>query len=91
MLRYNSCVNILSQLGVTLPIVIAILGAAWLQNRRIDVMDASLNKRIDDLALSLNKQIDEIKTVLRDMQAVLKDLVRRVTILEERTGPIVRR
>ena len=83
--------NILSQIGITLPIVIAILGAAWLQNRRIDAMDASLNKRIDDLALSLNKQIDEIKTVLRDMQGSLKDLYRRVTMIEERTGPIVHR
>ena len=76
--------NILSQLGITLPIVIAILGAAWLQNRRIDAMDASVKKRIDDLRA-------EIMPILRDMQASLKDLERRVTILEERTGPIVRR
>jgi len=88
-------VNLFSQLGITLPIVIAILGAAWLQNRRIDAMDASLNKRIDDLAASLNKRIDdlraEIMPVLRDMQASLKDLDRRVTALEERSTPIVRR
>ncbi len=47
-------------------------------------MDASLNKRIDDLRA-------EIMPILRDMQASLKDLERRVTIIEERTGPIVHR
>ncbi len=79
--------NISPQLGITLPIVIAIVGAAWLQIRRIDALEVSLNKRFDDV----NKRIDEINVVLRDMLASLRDLDRRVTIIEERTGPIVRR
>ena len=65
--------NISPHLGITLPVVIAIVGAAWLQIRRIDALEVSLNKRFDDV----DKRIDEIDLVLREMQASLKDLNRR--------------
>ena len=128
-------------LGITPPIVVTILIAAWLNNRRIDSidrrvdsLDASLNKRIDNLDASLNKRIDdldgslskrvesldisvnqridtvnsalnhriddlrteiaqfrvEVMPVLREILTTLKDLDRRVTILEERSTPVVR-
>ena len=65
--------------SITLPIVIAILGAAWLNN-----------KRMDDLRGEIHADIADIKAVLREVQSTLKDLDRRVTVLEQRLTPIVR-
>jgi predicted nucleic acid-binding Zn-ribbon protein len=69
--------------------------------KRIDSLETSVNKRIDGLETSLNKRIDdlyaetralraEIMPILREIQAAIKDLERRITILEQRLGPIVR-
>ena len=84
-------------LNVTLPIVFTIAVAAWLNNKRIDTVDSSLNHRMDDLNRRLdetNRRIDdlraEIMPVLHEILATLKDLDRRVTALEERSSRIVR-
>ena len=70
-------------LGIPLPIVLTILIAAWLNNKRIDTVDTSLNRRVDDLR-------GEMVPLLREILATLKDLDRRMTVLEERSSPIVR-
>lgn len=59
----------------TLPLVLAIFLAAWLHNRHFD---------------ALSSQINEMMAILRDIQAQLRDLDRRVTRLEERSSPVVR-
>ena len=51
----------LTSLTVTLPILATILIAAWLNNRRVDSVDSSLNKRIDALSDSLNRRIDDLR------------------------------
>ena len=68
-----------ASLHITLPIVVTILIAAWLNNR----YTASVDKRINDLRA-------EIVPMLREILSTLKDLHRRVTRLEERSSPIVR-
>ena len=70
-------------LGITLPIVLTILIAAWLNNKRIDTVDTSLNRRVDDLR-------GEMVPLLREILATLKDVDRRMTVLEERSSPILR-
>ncbi|MBI3697751.1 MAG: hypothetical protein HY238_23335, partial [Acidobacteria bacterium] len=66
-------------LGITLPIVLTILIAAWLNNKRIDTVDTSLNRRVDDLR-------GEMVPLLREILATVKDLDRRLTVLEERSS-----
>ena len=76
----------MGNLGITLPIVMTILGAAWLQNRRIDTID----RRIDDTNRRIDELRAEIMPVLREIQAAIRDLDRRVTVPEERLSPIAR-
>lgn len=75
---------------VTLPIVLAIGIAAWLNNRRID----DLNRRIDDLRADLNRRIDDLRNellpILRELQAIAKNHEKRISVLEERSSPILR-
>ena len=78
-------------LGITPPIVVTILIAAWLNNRRIDSIDSSLshrigdldgslNHRIDDVNASLNRRIDDLRVeivpLLREILSSVKDLDR---------------
>ncbi|MBI3693564.1 MAG: hypothetical protein HY238_01805 [Acidobacteria bacterium] len=46
-------------------------------------MDTSLNRRVDDLR-------GEMVPLLREILATVKDLDRRLTVLEERSSPILR-
>ncbi len=78
---------------ITLPLVLAIFIAAWLHNKHFD----ALNRRIDDLRAEMNhrldemsRRIDEMNRRMDEMLAVLHDLDRRVTRLEERSSPVVR-
>jgi hypothetical protein len=63
-------------LQITLPIVLAIFGAAWLQN-----------KRLDDIVARLTA----IEGELRETRKVLAAFGERITRLEERIPPLVRR
>ena len=84
--------------GITLPIVITILVitilfAAWLHSKRLDSLETSLNRRMDDLWSAIREiraEIRDIRAEIRDIRseilgihATLKDLDRRVTLLEE--------
>ncbi len=86
----------LPSLNVTLPIVITILIAAWLNNRRIDTIDKrfdDVHGRFDDVHRrfdDVHRRIDNIDKRLGEILSTLKDLDRRVTVLEERSAPIVR-
>ena len=80
-----------------LPIMIAFVTAAWLNNRRIDSVETSVNERIDDLRsemTSLRAEVaasrTETNTILREIQSSLKEMDRRLTILEERSSPVAR-
>lgn len=80
---------LLQQVGITLPIVIAIAIAAWLQTKRLDTIE----KRIDDVRLEIRDvraDVRDIRTEIREVKEVLRDLDHRVTTIEERTRPIVR-
>ena len=62
-------------LGITPPIVLTILIAAWLNNKRIDTVDTSPNRRVDDLR-------GEMVPLLREILAAVKSLDRRLTVLD---------
>ncbi len=64
---------------ITLPTVLAILVAAWLHS-----------KRIDDMRDEIRSMREEMRSELREIKAALKDLDHRVTVLEERLGPLIR-
>ncbi len=66
-------------LQISLPIVMAVFIAAWPNNRRLDDLRADLN--------SLRAQMRE---ELREIRRMLQNLDRRVAVIEERSGPIVR-
>ena len=76
--------NILQQpfVQVALPIIVALMLAAWLQNKRFD----DLNRRIDDL----NRRIDEFRTDVNQrldrIETKLDNHTERITRLEERTS-----
>ncbi len=78
---------------VTLPSVLAIGIAAWLNNRRIDDVSKrfdDVNRRFDDV----NRRIDDLRSellpILRELQAITKDHEKRITVPEERTSPVLR-
>ncbi len=72
--------NILQQpfVQVALPIIIALMLAAWLQNKRFD----DVNRRIDDL----NRRFDEIIRRLDRIETKLDQHNERIARLEERTS-----
>jgi len=85
----------------TMAIVIAIFVAAWLHNKHIDLLTAAqfnarigetnqriaeTNQRIDET----NRRIGETNQRIDEILAILRDLDRRVTRLEERSVPLVR-
>lgn len=73
--------ELLPVLQITLPIILAILGAAWIQN-----------KRIDDLRSDTNRQFDQVLTELRAIRMELGIHGERLARLEQRDiPPLVRR
>ena len=70
-------------LGIPL-IVVTILIAAWLNNRRIDSVDSSLNHRIDDLNNSLNRRIDDLGHRVDILDRPVDELSHRVEDLSRR-------
>ena len=72
---------------ISLPIVIAIFGAAWLQNKRVDDLRADLG--------AFRAEIREERAEIRaDLKAIQEELARhgeRLTRLEDRIPPLVRR
>lgn len=69
--------ELLPVVQITLPLILAIFGASWLQNRRLD---------------EISKRIDDIITRLGRIEAKLSEHGERLTKLEERIPPpLVRR
>jgi hypothetical protein len=64
---------------VALPIIITFAIATWFQS-----------KRIDDLRESISKRLDAIEQRLENIENLLTDHGRRITVLEERTSPLRR-
>jgi hypothetical protein len=59
---------------ITLPVVAAIWGASWIQNKRLDDIVARIGK-IEDRLLKIEERLTNLET--------------RVTRLEERIPPLV--
>jgi archaellum component FlaC len=59
--------------AVALPIIIALAGAAWMQNKRLDDIIGRLNK--------IDNRLDSIETKLEHYG-------NRIVVLEERTSPL---
>jgi archaellum component FlaC len=76
--------NILQQpfVQVALPIVIAVMLASWLQNKRFDDM----NKRFDDMNGDMNRRFDGVDKRLERIEGKLDLHNERITRLEERTA-----
>jgi GTPase len=68
-----AAINILQQpfVQVALPIIVALMLAAWLQNKRFDDM---------------NRRMDEVIRRLDRIEAKLENHTERITRLEERTS-----
>jgi hypothetical protein len=62
---------------VALPIIIALMLAAWMQNKRFD----DLNQRISEFRAEINKRLERIELKLDQHNE-------RITRLEERTALI---
>jgi hypothetical protein len=76
--------ELLPVIQITLPLILAIFGASWIQNRRLD----EISKRIDDIVGWLNR----IERRLESMDAKLSEHGERLTRVEERLPPpLVRR
>jgi hypothetical protein len=78
--------NWLPLIQSTLPIVLAIFGAAWMQNRRQDTFEASVNRRFD----AIDRRLDAVDRRLERLEEKVDDIDRRLTRLEERSSPILR-
>jgi len=68
--------ELLPVLQITVPLLIGLFLASHSQN-----------KRLDDIV----KRLDAIEAELRDIRKVLASFGERITCLEERTPPLVRR
>ncbi len=68
--------ELLPVLQITLPLVVAVLGASWVQNRRLD---------------DIIGRLAAIETRLASIDGVLREYGQRLTRLEERTPPLVHR
>ena len=68
--------ELLPVLQITLPIVAAIFGASWIQNKRLD---------------GIVGRLAAIEAELRDIRRVLANFGERIVRLEERLPPLVHR
>ena len=77
----------------TMPIVMAIFIAAWLQNKHFDVLNGRMNG-LDGRIQALERRIENLEKQIQDMRteimSILRDMDRRITRLEERSSPIAR-
>ena len=67
---------------VALPIIIALMLAAWMRNKRFD----DLNLRISELRSDFSQRFDEIIRRLDRIESKLEHHNERITRLEERTS-----
>ena len=71
---------------VALPLMVTILvaafTAAWSSNKRID----ELSRRLDDT----NRRLDRLESAVQDVLKALMAIDHRLTVLEERSSPLVR-
>jgi chromosome segregation ATPase len=70
----------------TLPVVMAILGAAWLHNGRLGTLESSINRRFDEV----DRRIGAVERRLERLETKVDDIDRRLTRLEERSSPLTR-
>jgi len=75
---------------VALPIIVTFAVATWFQSKRIDDLRDSMGKRIDELRTSIGTRLDAIERRLENIENLLTDHGRRITVLEERTSPLRR-
>lgn len=68
--------ELLPVLQITVPLIAAIFGAAWVQNKRLDDIVGRL--------MAIERRLESIEGVLREH-------AQRLTRLEERTPPLVHR
>ena len=67
---------------VALPIIIALMLAAWMQNKRFD----DLNRRIDDQNRLIGEFRHDMNQRLERIEAKLENHNERIARLEERTS-----
>ena len=84
----NAATTLLQQpfFQITVPLLIGLFLAAWLQNKRFD----DVNGRFSDLRSDLNRRLDEITQSLKRIEQKLDNHEGRIITLEERTSPIGR-
>lgn len=85
---------------ITLPIVVTMLVAAWLNNRRIEEVSRRLDdtiRRLDTIEQRLDTRFERIETRfervderLNEILSLLRDLDKRVSVLEDRNGRVIR-
>jgi hypothetical protein len=75
--------ELLPVVQITLPLIVAILGANWLQNRRLD----DIVKRLEVIEGILRQLGERLATI----EQVLREHGQRLTRLEDRIPPLVHR
>jgi hypothetical protein len=78
-------------LTTALPIMFAVLVAAWLNGKGADGIHKrldDLHKRLDDMWHDLNKRFDQVDVRLERIEAKLDNHETRIVRLEERTSPL---
>ena len=80
-------------LQLTLPLMVSIVIAAFTAtlstNKRLDKIIRQLddtNRRFDDV----NRRLDRLDSAFQDVRNVLMSIDHRLTVLEERSSPLVR-
>lgn len=69
-------------LPLMLTILIASFTAVWSSNKRME----ELSRRLDDT----NRRMDRVESMLQDVLKALMTIDHRLTVLEERSFPLVR-
>lgn len=85
---------------VALPLMVTILiaafTAAWSSNKRIDEISHRLddtNRRLDDVDRrfsNIDRRFDDVNGRFDEMMRVLMSIDHRLTVLEERSSPLLR-
>ena len=76
----------------TMPLIVTIVVAAWLNGKQFDTLNGRIddaNRRIDETNRRIDEFRAEVLSELRQIRAILTDLDRRITRLEERSFPVV--
>jgi hypothetical protein len=75
--------ELLPVVQITLPLLVGLFIAAWMQNKRLDDIVARLS--------AIEKEVRELGQRVARIEGLLTGLTQRVERLEERTPPLIHR